>query len=193
MIRHAIVISFAAAAAVLIGGPVQAQSHGQHAQHGQTGQPYVEFMGRSIKALSEAQIADLRAGRGMGLALAAELNNYPGPKHVLELAAQLGINDGQRKQLADMSAAMTAETVTLGEQIVALETELDALFAGRVVTPALLDATTQAIGQRQASLRAAHLKHHLTTRDLLTVEQILVYNRLRGYVRGIEPAPAKKL
>ena len=44
---------------------------------------------RSIKALSDQQIADLGAGRGMGLALAAELNGYPGPSHVLELADKL--------------------------------------------------------------------------------------------------------
>jgi len=30
----------------------------------------------SIKTLSDRQIADLNAGRGMGLALAAELNGY---------------------------------------------------------------------------------------------------------------------
>jgi hypothetical protein len=34
---------------------------------------------RDIKTLSNQQIADLRAGRGMGLALAAELNGYAGP------------------------------------------------------------------------------------------------------------------
>ena len=36
-------------------------------------------------------MADLRAGRGMGLALAAELNGYPGPAHVLELADKLDL------------------------------------------------------------------------------------------------------
>lgn len=35
--------------------------------------PYAGMQTRSIKALSDQQIADLRAGRGMGLALAAEL------------------------------------------------------------------------------------------------------------------------
>jgi hypothetical protein len=52
----------------------------------QSQQPYAGLEGRSIKALSEQQVADLRAGRGMVLALAAELNGYPGPMHVLELA-----------------------------------------------------------------------------------------------------------
>ena len=34
----------------------------------QSQQPYAGLEGRAIKALSEQQIADLRAGRGMGLA-----------------------------------------------------------------------------------------------------------------------------
>ena len=38
--------------------------------HAQT--PYAGMQTRPIKALSEQQIADLSAGRGMGLALAAE-------------------------------------------------------------------------------------------------------------------------
>ena len=48
----------------------------QHGQHHQT--PYAGMQQREVKALSEQQIADLKAGRGMGLALAAELNGYPG-------------------------------------------------------------------------------------------------------------------
>lgn len=191
MIRKAIAIGIVAAALFVNHGPVLAQSHGQHAQHGQAGSPYVEFMVRTIKAMSESQVADLRAGRGMGLALAAELNSYPGPKHVLELAVQLNINDERRKQLADMSAEMTTETAALGEQIIALEAELDRLFAHRTVTLASLESTTQAIGLRQASLRAAHLKYHLTTRGMLTSEQTLMYDRLRGYV-GSGAAPTQK-
>ena len=54
--------------------------------------PYAGMQTRSIKALSEQQIADLKAGRGMGLALPAELNGYPGPVHVLELSDQLGLS-----------------------------------------------------------------------------------------------------
>ena len=56
----------------------------------QTHQPYAGLQARPVKALSDQQIADLRAGRGMGLALAAELNGYPGPMHVLELARRWG-------------------------------------------------------------------------------------------------------
>jgi hypothetical protein len=39
----------------------------------QAQQPYAGHETRPIKALSDREIADLKAGRGMGLALAAEL------------------------------------------------------------------------------------------------------------------------
>lgn len=58
----------------------------------QTPQPYAGMQARQIKSLSDQQIADLKAGRGMGLALAAELNGYPGPSHLLELSEQLGLS-----------------------------------------------------------------------------------------------------
>ena len=57
------------------------------AAHSQS--PYAGMQARPIKALSSEQIADLKAGRGMGLALTAELNGYPGPAHLLELADKL--------------------------------------------------------------------------------------------------------
>jgi len=57
---------------------------------------YAGMQTRSIKALSEQQVADLKAGRGMGLALPAELNGYPGPIHVLELSDQLGLSADQK-------------------------------------------------------------------------------------------------
>ena len=41
--------------------------------------PYAGQQTRAIKALSDDDIAALRAGEGMGMAKAAELNGYPGP------------------------------------------------------------------------------------------------------------------
>jgi hypothetical protein len=54
--------------------------------------PHAGMQTRPIKALSQQQVADLGAGRDMGLALAAELNGYPGPSHVLELANKLELS-----------------------------------------------------------------------------------------------------
>src|SRR3984885_12270845 len=104
--------------------------------------PYAGMQGRPIKALSEQQIADLQAGRGMGLALPAELNGYPGPSHLLELADRLGLSDDQRRDIQGMFDAMKAETIGIGERLIAQEATLDALFAKRGATPDAISAAT---------------------------------------------------
>jgi hypothetical protein len=150
-------------------------------------QPYAGLETRPIKALSDEQIADLRAGRGMGLALAAELNGYPGPTHVLELAEPLSLSDVQRTKMQALLAAMRAETVPLGEKLIAQEADLERQFAGRTITPASLAAVTQAIGATRAALRAAHLKYHLATVEVLDATQVQKYAELRGYSSTMQP------
>jgi hypothetical protein len=132
-----------------------------HAHAQQPAAPYAGYQQRPIKALSEQQIADLRAGRGMGLALAAELNGYPGPVHVLELAAALELTPEQRAKTQALFEAMKMETVPLGERLIALEAELDRLFATKAVDGASLAASVAAIADAQAALRTAHLRFHL--------------------------------
>lgn len=150
----------------------------------QTQQPYAGFEARPIKALSDEQLADLRAGRGMGLALAAELNDYPGPSHVLELTEPLELSEAQKAKMREFFAAMQAETVPIGEKLIAAEADLDQQFANRTITEDKLLAAMQAIGGTQAALRAAHLKYHLATAKLLTPNQIKRYGELRGYASG---------
>ena len=109
-------------------------------------QPYAGLQNRPIKTLSEQQIADLNAGRGMGLALAAELNGYPGPIHAIELAEQLHLSPAQISKLKSLSEAMKAETIPLGLTLISQERSLNDDFANHTVTPASLEGNTRRIG-----------------------------------------------
>jgi Spy/CpxP family protein refolding chaperone len=161
---------------LLLTGPVLAQH-----QHGPQPTPYAGLERRAIKALSDEQIADLRAGRGMGLALVAELNGYPGPIHVLEHTQALGLSPEQRARVQALYEAMRREAAPVGEKLIQQEGNLDGLFAERTVTQASLERATAEIGQTQAALRAAHLKYHLATLDVLTPAEVNRYVELRGY------------
>jgi hypothetical protein len=168
-----------------------AQDHGDQATHGQPpsaeaarASPYGGLEKRRVKALSDQQIADLKAGRGMGLALAAELNGYPGPAHVLELADKLQLSGEQRTKTKALLEAMKAETIRIGERIIAQETALDRLFADRRITRASLDVGTSRIGTAQSELRAAHLRYHLAMVEMLSPVQIIHYAELRGYAEN---------
>ena len=150
--------------------------------HAQT--PYAGMQSRPIKALSEQQVADLNAGRGMGLALAAELNGYPGPSHVLELADKLELSSDQRVSMQRLFDAMKAEAMPIGARLIEQEAELDRQFAARTVTPESLKASTAAVAATQGILRETHLKYHLSTGSILTPAQMTKYAELRGYGGG---------
>jgi len=159
------------ALACLTFGHIAAQSH----------QPYADIQARRIKALSDQQIDDLRNGRGMGLALAAELNGYPGPLHVLELGDRLGLTEDQKATVQRLFEAMKHESIPLGVKLVEQEQELDRMFAARTVTPDTLELATSALAATQGQLRESHLKYHLSTAAVLTQSQMQQYAALRGY------------
>jgi len=92
--------------------------------------PYSGQQARTIKALSDEDIAALRKGEGMGMAKAAELNGYPGPVHVLALAGQLGLTKAQRRDVQAIFDRISAAAKPLGGELIAQEQALDQLFAG---------------------------------------------------------------
>lgn len=143
--------------------------------------PYAGMQARAIKALSDQQIADLQAGRGMGLALAAELNGYPGPAHILELADKLDLTPDQRARVQGLFDAMKAEALPLGSRLIEQEAALDRQFAMHTVTPESLKTATAEVADTQGTLRETHLKYHLSTVAILTQEQMHRYAELRGY------------
>jgi Spy/CpxP family protein refolding chaperone len=143
--------------------------------------PYAGMQTRSIKALSTQQIDDLKAGRGMGLALAAELNGYPGPLHVLELSDRLALSAEQKQRIQKLFDSMKAESTPIGVRLIEQEGALDRQFAGRSITSDALQDATMKIGLTQAELRNAHLKYHLETAQILSPEQMKQYADLRGY------------
>ncbi len=155
--------------------------------------PYAGLQEREIKALSSQQVDDLRAGRGMGMALAAELNNYPGPRHVLDLADSLGLSADQRSRVSLLFDEMAARARALGARILEAENRLDRLFAEKRVHDAALRTQTDLIARLNGDLRYVHLQYHLTVRALLSDRQVARYAELRGYgrpVSGRGTAPA---
>ena len=151
--------------------------HHQPQQH----TSYAGQQEREIKALSADEMAGYRNGHGMGLAKAAELNHYPGPKHVLELANALGLSVEQRAAAQQVYDRMHARALRLGTEIVASEKELDSLFSSQKIdTTSLRDGVFE-IARLQGELRAAHLLAHVEMKEILSKEQIAKYDEMRGY------------
>jgi Spy/CpxP family protein refolding chaperone len=151
--------------------------------------PYAGEQDRAIKALSPDEIEDLRLGRGMGFAKAAELNSFPGPMHVLELADQLGLNADQRAATRDLVARMKADAQRVGAALIAAEQALDRAFAERRIDDGALQAKLTEIAALRGELRYVHLRTHLAQAALLTPEQIHRYDVLRGYAAAPNAPP----
>jgi len=143
--------------------------------------PYAGQETRRIKALSDSDTEDYLTGKGMGFAKAAELNHYPGPRHVLDLAGPLGLTKTQRSQTERLFAKMQEGAIRLGKQIVEKELELDKLFSSGAVNESGLHALITEIARLQGELRFVHLKTHLAQKMILTDAQVRTYDSLRGY------------
>ena len=142
---------------------------------------YVGQQERSVKALSDSEIQGYLEGEGMGLAKAAELNGYPGPKHVLELAESLGLNETQRTVAEKLFQNVQTKARDVGLQIVELEREMDVLFATAQADEQSVEELTSRIGLLQGRLRAIHLAAHLAMKQALAPVQLALYQQLRGY------------
>ncbi len=157
--------------------PIQAVEQPSH-------QPYAGQQQRTIKALSRKEIKDYQKGAGLGMAKAAELNHYPGPIHVLELASHLNLSAAQKKEIESLYQQMKADAVPLGVKVIALESELDQLFATGKIRQQSLKNLVEEIARAKSRLRTTHLSVHLKTKPLLSSKQLAHYDRLRGYRGG---------
>lgn len=151
--------------------------------------PYAGQQQREIKTLSAADIKMYLEGHGMGFAKAAELNHYPGPRHVLDSATELKLSHEQFTKAQQAYDKMHAEAVRLGTLVVAKEKQLDSLYATQKISAAQLRTVVGEIAKLQGELRIVHLNAHLEMKKILTPVQTAKYDELRGYGKGQNPTP----
>jgi Spy/CpxP family protein refolding chaperone len=150
------------------------------AQH----QPYAGQQARDLKALSAEEVKQYLSGAGMGYARPAELNRYPGPMHVLELADKLDLTPSQRASTKALMDAHKAQARALGAKRVESERVIESLFRSGEASEAALAKAVQAAAALEGEYRLSHLDTHRRMRALLTEEQVERYEKLRGYADG---------
>jgi Spy/CpxP family protein refolding chaperone len=146
--------------------------------------PYAGQEGRAPSTLSADDVAALLAGQGWGLAKAAELNGYPGPLHVLELADALELTPAQRESVQASSDRMKARAQELGVLYIQAEKALDDVFKSGTADVGNLSELVAHAEKLRAELRMTHLGAHLETAARLRPEQRQRYMQLRGYSGG---------
>ncbi len=71
--------------------------------------------------------------------------------------------------------------MVLGEELLLAESRLDQDFEAGTIRSETLRSALLEIGAIRARLRYVHLEAHLRQKQMLTAEQILKYDELRGY------------
>ncbi|HEV8439935.1 MAG TPA: hypothetical protein VGT40_17735 [Methylomirabilota bacterium] len=148
--------------------------------------PYRHQAETGLRGLDQREIAELKAGNGMGLARAAELNSYPGPRHVLDAVAagKLMASAEQIQRVQRVFDEMQNDARRVGAQILEREQQLEMGFQTASITESDLRERVTRIAALQGELRAIHLAAHLATRAILSDSQVARYNELRGYTTG---------
>lgn len=152
---------------------------------------YVGQENRDIKAMSADKVRGLLDGQGLGYAKAAELNGYPGPAHVLELADALNLTAEQRAQSEKVFAQMQADARQLGKQLVDAERSIELAFRDKRINAELLEELTASAGEIESRIRNAHLAAHIEQTAILSPAQVTAYVKLRGYGSGKHGAHGK--
>jgi hypothetical protein len=152
--------------------------------------PYRDQQFTRLRGMTDREANDLREGRGMGLARAAELNGYPGPRHVLDAveAGHLTLSSEQVAVVRRLFDQMSREARRLGAALLDEERALETAFGRGTVTEAEMRDRVRRIAVLLGEVRAVHLQAHLATRALMSEAQIRRYQQIRGYADNEAPA-----
>jgi Spy/CpxP family protein refolding chaperone len=124
----------------------------------------------------ERVVAD---GLGFGLAFAADQHGYPGPQHVLELKARLGLTPEQERRARALLEAMFAESRPRAARLLEAERRLADIFRAGTADETAVRAAVAEVERARSEVRLAHLLTHLKARDLLTEAQRRLYHEAR--------------
>jgi hypothetical protein len=100
------------------------------------------------------------------------------------MASELQLTDRQRMEIERIYQNMSNKAKSIGAAIIAIEQDMDEAFANKTITQEnlklMLDKSADLYGQ----LRFVHLSAHFNTIQILTIEQVQMYNTMRGYYGG---------
>lgn len=158
--------------------------HGEQKNEKKGQSPYAGQQNRGLKAFPPKVVQMLKNGSGMpfyGMAKPAELNSYPGPKHILDGGEKLELTEDQEAQIQEIYDEMHEQAIMLGDSLLAIEKHIDNAFANQSINRDQLQKWVEQSGEIYGKLRFIHLQAHLKGQKVLTSKQIENYDKWRGY------------
>jgi Spy/CpxP family protein refolding chaperone len=129
-------------------------------------------------AFLDAEREAIARGDGFGMAMAADKNGYPGPKHVLDMRKELHLTPAQEAAMQKLMATMKENALAKGKDVLLAEKRLEELFAQGKSEDELREETYR-VASLRAELRWVHLSTHLAAKKILTAQQLATYQKMR--------------
>jgi uncharacterized protein (DUF305 family) len=158
--------------------------HGSRQHNSSVTSLYLDQLNSSVRGLSQEEIDGLLSGEGMDYARSAELNGYPGSRHVLDMAGELRLSSEQTASITAIFDDMNKQAVALGQEIVGAEDLLSQSFSNKTISGETLQEQLEHLTSLYSRLRQTHLQAHLAVTPLLNAEQLAHYQVLRGYTQN---------
>lgn len=136
--------------------------------------------GGAIRSLPGRDIVALAGGEGGGLAKIADLNGYPGPRHVLDMDAHLNLTTRQREQLRQVMSTMEADAKEVATRYLSALAQLEEDTRQGSLSGDQFLKRYRAVEALRTELGAVHLITHFKTKDLLTPAQVATYYKPQG-------------
>lgn len=134
----------------------------------------------TVKTLTDRQYNALLNGEDLyGMVLVAKLNHYPYPVEVIKFKNELDLSPIQVDKITAINKELHRKILEMGLIIIHNERTLDSLFRTHRINNGSLIFYTNRYGLYQGELRNAILQTCLTTRALLTQQQINKFEALQ--------------
>jgi hypothetical protein len=137
-----------------------------------------------IRTMTKDEVRGWREGRAMTLARAAEKNHYPAPYFALKMISELALFEDQIAPMRAIFDALHRRAMQLGRQLLEEETKLELYFEDQEKDPPKLEAIVRESARLRGEIRLLHLQADIETRKILSQDQLVKYEALRG----VDPA-----
>ncbi len=115
----------------------------------------------------------------MGLTDIVDINNYPGPKHVIDMSDQLALTKEQVIETKKLIDFVIHSTIDRGKEFLYAENELVNIFENGNIDENILRTKLDEIEKLRSEIRFIHLNTYLQMKQILTSYQINKYYELR--------------
>jgi hypothetical protein len=130
--------------------------------------------------MTKDEIRAWREGRAMTLARVAEKNHYPAPYFALKMVSELALFEDQIAPMRAIYDTLRRRAMQLGRQLLDEETKLELYFEDQEKDPPKLEAIVRESARLRGEIRLLHLQADIETRKILSQDQLVKYEALRG-------------